>query len=142
MAVLFAWICIQRNYELWERKNSTSQDTTLRKDLCLEAMRLTYLLVSHPPTALPAVNALLSLMCFHASRIAIRADQQGEMILYPGRDKYLTSLTKILSLLAILTYILSVLSKCQYYKIKSYLSVRRIILTRVRLQICNDNCLS
>ncbi|WP_343691637.1 sigma-70 family RNA polymerase sigma factor [Chitinophaga sp.] len=65
---------------------STSQDTTLRKDLCLEAMRLTYLLVSHPPAALPAVNALLSLMCFHASRFEARADQQGGMILYDEQD--------------------------------------------------------
>jgi len=65
---------------------STSQDTTLRKDLCLEAMRLTYLLVSHPPTALPVVNALLSLMCFHASRFEARADQQGAMILYEDQD--------------------------------------------------------
>ncbi|WP_072363063.1 RNA polymerase sigma factor [Chitinophaga sancti] len=65
---------------------STSQDTTLRKDLCLEAMRLCYLLVSHPPTALPAVHALLSLMCFHASRFEARADQQGGMILYEDQD--------------------------------------------------------
>lgn len=65
---------------------STSQDTTLRKDLCLEAMRLTYLLVSHPPADLPAVNALLSLMCFHASRFEARADQQGGMVLYEDQD--------------------------------------------------------
>ncbi|MBP1650564.1 MAG: polymerase subunit sigma, partial [Bacteroidetes bacterium] len=65
---------------------STSQNTTLRKDLCLEAMRLTYLLASHAPTAVPAVYALLSLMCFHASRFEARADQQGEMILYEDQD--------------------------------------------------------
>lgn len=65
---------------------STSQDTILRKDLCLEAMRLTYLLASHAPTAVPPVHALLSLMCFHASRFEARADQQGEMILYEDQD--------------------------------------------------------
>lgn len=65
---------------------STSQDMTLRKDLCLEAMRLTYLLVSHPSAAVPAVNALLSLMCFHASRFEARANPQGEMILYADQD--------------------------------------------------------
>jgi RNA polymerase sigma factor (sigma-70 family) len=61
---------------------SLSQDTTLRKDLCLEAMRLCYMLVENKSTNIPAVNALLSLMCFHASRFDAREGKNGEIILY------------------------------------------------------------
>ncbi|MDB5124932.1 MAG: polymerase subunit sigma [Mucilaginibacter sp.] len=65
---------------------SSSQNTTLRKDLCLEAMRLNYLLVDDPHTNKPPVNALLSLMCFHASRFDARLNQNGEIILYDDQD--------------------------------------------------------
>lgn len=65
---------------------SASQDVTLRKDLCLEAMRLTYLLVENKSTDLPFVNALLSLMCFHSSRFEARIDNNGETILYHDQD--------------------------------------------------------
>src|SRR3984893_16906842 len=46
---------------------SESQDSVLREDLCLEAMRLAYLLIENKQTNLPAVNALFALMCFHSS---------------------------------------------------------------------------
>jgi RNA polymerase sigma-70 factor (ECF subfamily) len=65
---------------------SSSQNTTLRKDLCLEAMRLNSLLVDDPHTDKPPVNALLSLMCFHASRFDARLNQNGEIILYDDQD--------------------------------------------------------
>jgi RNA polymerase sigma factor (sigma-70 family) len=65
---------------------SLSQDTTLRKDLCLEAMRLCYMLVENKSTNKPAVNALLSLMCFHASRFDAREGKNGEIILYNEQD--------------------------------------------------------
>ncbi|AXY75342.1 RNA polymerase subunit sigma [Paraflavitalea soli] len=65
---------------------SSSQDITLREDICLEAMRLTYLLVENEQTNTPFVNALLSLMCFHASRFNARHNQQGEIILYQDQD--------------------------------------------------------
>jgi RNA polymerase sigma factor (sigma-70 family) len=68
---------------------SASQNTSLRKDLCLEAMRLTYLLVENKQTDLPAVNALLSLMCFHASRFEARINQSGEPVLYQQQDETL-----------------------------------------------------
>ena len=51
---------------------SLSQDTTLRKDLCLEAMRLCYMLVENKSTNKPEVNALSPSMCFHASRFEAR----------------------------------------------------------------------
>jgi len=68
---------------------STSQNTTLRKDLCAEAMRLSYLLVENPATNKPAVNALLALMCFHSSRFDARLNEKGEAILYEDQDETL-----------------------------------------------------
>ncbi|MFI5138126.1 MAG: RNA polymerase sigma factor [Sphingobacteriales bacterium] len=65
---------------------SLSQNTTLRKDLCLEAVRLNYLLVENKSTSKPAVNALLSLMCFHASRFEARQNAKGEIVLYEDQD--------------------------------------------------------
>ncbi|SKC78922.1 RNA polymerase sigma factor [Ohtaekwangia koreensis] len=68
---------------------SESQDSVLREDLCLEAMRLTYILLGNEQTNLPSVNALLALMCFHSSRFAARKNTQGEIILYQDQDESL-----------------------------------------------------
>lgn len=68
---------------------SAGEDVSLRKDLCLEAMRLTYLLKENKPTDKPEVNALLSLMCFHSSRFEARLGQHGESILYDEQDQEL-----------------------------------------------------
>lgn len=68
---------------------STSQNTTLRKDLCAEAMRLTYLLIQNKTTHLPATNALMALMCFHSSRFEARTTENGEIILYQDQDESL-----------------------------------------------------
>jgi RNA polymerase sigma factor (sigma-70 family) len=68
---------------------STSQNTTLRKDLCAEAMRLTYLLIQNETTNLPTVNALMALMCFHSSRFEARTTENGEIILYEDQDESL-----------------------------------------------------
>ena len=68
---------------------STSQNTILRKDLCAEAMRLTFLLIENDMTNKPAVNALLSLMCFHSSRFDARTSENGEAILYEDQDETL-----------------------------------------------------
>ncbi len=65
---------------------SVSQNKTLRKDLCLEAMRLCYMLIEKKYTNKPQVNALLSLMCFHASRFEARINKNGELILYEEQD--------------------------------------------------------
>lgn len=65
---------------------STAQDVVLRKDLCAEAMRLNYLLTDDKHTNRPVVNALLSLMCFHASRFDARTDEQGAPVLYEEQN--------------------------------------------------------
>lgn len=66
---------------------SLSQNIQLRKDLCLEAMRLTLLLLGNSLTNQPKVNALLALMCFHASRFESRTNIEGDMILYEEQDE-------------------------------------------------------
>ena len=68
---------------------SESSDVVLREDLCLEAMRLTYLLIENEATNLPAVNALMALMCFHASRFAARKNENGAIILYHHQEETL-----------------------------------------------------
>lgn len=65
---------------------SVSQNQVLRKDLCFEAMRLCHMLIENESTNKPPVNALLSLMYFHASRFEARTDQNGGLILYDDQD--------------------------------------------------------
>jgi len=65
---------------------SASQNKVLRKELCFEAMRLCYMLVENKETNKPQVNALLSLMCFQASRFEARHTESGEPILYADQD--------------------------------------------------------
>jgi RNA polymerase sigma factor (sigma-70 family) len=74
---------------------SESQDNILREDLCLEAMRLTYSLLENVQTNQPAVRALYSLMCFHASRFKARINEKNEMILYHEQDESLWDLDLI-----------------------------------------------
>jgi RNA polymerase sigma factor (sigma-70 family) len=77
-----------------EGYNSSHPDKLIRDDLCEEAMRLTYLLTAHRLTNLPKTNALLSLMCFQASRLDARLDDKGNIILlkYQDRSKWHKSL--------------------------------------------------
>ena len=68
---------------------SETQDIVLREDLCMEAMRLAYMLLNNEKTNTTPVNALLSLMCFHASRFPSRKSDNGEIILYQEQDEAL-----------------------------------------------------
>ncbi len=65
---------------------SSSQDSVLRKDFCLEAMRLTLLLIEDEKTNKPGAEALFALMCFHASRFEARIDENGEIIRYEEQN--------------------------------------------------------
>ena len=65
---------------------SSSQNSVLRKDFCLEAMRLTGLLVQNEQTDIPQVDALFALMCFHASRFDARTNENGEIIRYDDQN--------------------------------------------------------
>ena len=68
---------------------SESHDQVVRQNLCLEAMRLCYMLVENKETNKPEVNALLSLMCFHASRFGARVNKNGQHVLYDDQDSSL-----------------------------------------------------
>jgi RNA polymerase sigma factor (sigma-70 family) len=70
---------------------SESQNEIIRKELCFEAMRLCTMLVENKTTNKPEVNALLALMCFHASRFDARINEKGELILYDEQDTDLWS---------------------------------------------------
>jgi len=68
---------------------SKSANTALRKELCLEAMRLTLQLIESKRTNKPEARALLALMCFHASRFEARVGSDNAMILYYDQDRSL-----------------------------------------------------
>ena len=68
---------------------SESNEVVLREEFCLEAMRLTYLLIENTATNQPAVNALMALMCFQASRFAARKNATGQILLYDEQDESL-----------------------------------------------------
>ena len=70
-----------------EGYNSSHPDKLIREDLCEEAMRLCHLLAQHSLTAYPRVKALLSLMCFQASRLQTRLDDKGNIILLKYQDR-------------------------------------------------------
>lgn len=66
---------------------SSISEKHIRKDLCIEAMRLTYLLLNSATTNLPKVNALMALFCFHASRFEARTDENGGQIIYEEQNE-------------------------------------------------------
>jgi len=66
---------------------STPSDNSIDKDICLEAMRLTYLLIETPETNTSATNGLLSLMCFQASRFEARHTAEGRFIPFEEQDR-------------------------------------------------------
>lgn len=68
---------------------STTQNQILRRDLCLEALRLGVLLTGYEKTDLPKTNALLALMCFHASRFDARQSSNDLLVLYEDQNENL-----------------------------------------------------
>lgn len=70
-----------------EGYNSQKADELIREDICAEAMRLCLLLSDHPAGKQPATFALLSLMCFQASRFESRVDDNNAIILLENQDR-------------------------------------------------------
>lgn len=70
-----------------EGYHSSHQDVLIRQDLCEEAMRLAILLSENSRTNLPQTNALLALMCYHASRFNSRLDDKGMIVLLRDQDR-------------------------------------------------------
>ena len=65
---------------------SQTENTILRKDFCIEAMRLGIMLTEYERTNRPKTNALLALMCFHASRFNARVNHNDAQVLYEQQD--------------------------------------------------------
>ena len=65
---------------------SQTQNQILRKDLCVEALRLGLMLTTYEKTARPKTSALIALMCFHASRFDARQTEEESPILYEQQD--------------------------------------------------------
>ncbi|HEY0610560.1 MAG TPA: sigma-70 family RNA polymerase sigma factor [Chitinophaga sp.] len=70
-----------------EGYNSLKADELIREDLCMEAMRLCLLLTEHKVGKQPATFALLSLMCFQASRFDSRVDENNAIVLLQHQDR-------------------------------------------------------
>lgn len=68
---------------------SQTQNQILQQDLCLEALRLGLMLAAYDKTNLPKTNALIALMCFHASRFNARQAGEGEVVLYEAQNEAL-----------------------------------------------------
>jgi RNA polymerase sigma-70 factor (ECF subfamily) len=68
---------------------SATQNQLLRKDFCMEALRLGLMLTEYSKTSLPKTNALVALMSFHASRLDARQNDKIDFILYDEQDENL-----------------------------------------------------
>jgi RNA polymerase sigma-70 factor (ECF subfamily) len=72
-----------------EGYSSKTSNQLIRKDLCSEALRLTYILTEDLLTNTPQTNALLALLCYQSSRFEARTSEDGEIILFEDQDKSL-----------------------------------------------------
>src|SRR5690606_24671276 len=62
-----------------EGYHGASARAAVRAELCGEAIRLTMLLLEHPPAATPETHALGALLCLHAARLPARLDAAGDL---------------------------------------------------------------
>jgi RNA polymerase sigma factor (sigma-70 family) len=70
-----------------EGYHGASAESAVRVELCGEAIRLTLLLLEHPPAAAPETCALAALMCLHAARLPARLDSSGELSALLDQDR-------------------------------------------------------
>jgi len=70
-----------------EGYHSSQAATTVRDDLCYEALRLALMLTEHPQGARPKTFALVALFCFNAARLSGRIDANGFLVPLEGQDR-------------------------------------------------------
>src|SRR5215831_17067099 len=70
-----------------EGYKASSGDKLVRKELCLEAIRLAELLAQHRAGNQPQTHALLALMLLNAARISAREDDQGNLLRLEEQDR-------------------------------------------------------
>ncbi|MCM4150101.1 RNA polymerase subunit sigma-24 [Arenibacter sp. N53] len=66
---------------------SSTGSEIIKRDICLEAIRLALLLSENEYCNRPNVNALLALMCFHTSRFDARVNENGELVDLEHQDR-------------------------------------------------------
>jgi RNA polymerase sigma-70 factor (ECF subfamily) len=66
---------------------ATSGSQIIKRDICYEALRLALLLQENKYCKHPNLNALIALMCFHASRFDARLDEAGELVTLEQHDR-------------------------------------------------------
>lgn len=66
---------------------SSINEKNIRKEICWEAMHLCVILERNTKFSKSKVQALLALMCFHASRFAARSSDDNFIYLYNQQDK-------------------------------------------------------
>ena len=81
-------VCLALYLLFNEGYNSSHRPAVISKDLCLEAIRLTQLLVQYFQDQ-PKLSALLALMCLHAARFESRTDHDGAIIIFEDQDRSL-----------------------------------------------------
>ncbi len=70
-----------------EGYSSSFAEHPIRRDVCVEAMRLCKLLTEHPAGNHPDVSALMALMCLHAARFDARLDEGGNLLMLYAQDR-------------------------------------------------------
>ncbi|HEY4111622.1 RNA polymerase sigma factor [Puia sp.] len=71
-----------------EGYNSAGDNAAIRKDLCLEALRLAMLLTQRAPTnEYPPLYALIALLCFHSARLDARTDDNDGLVILEEQDR-------------------------------------------------------
>jgi RNA polymerase sigma factor (sigma-70 family) len=68
---------------------SSTENNVLRKDLCHEALHLGLVLAEFRKLEHAKTNALVALMCFHASRLNARMGRNNQPVLYENQDEEL-----------------------------------------------------
>ena len=76
---------------------ATSGSQIIKRDICYESLRLALLLQRNKYCKHPNLEALIALMCFHASRFDARLDENGELVTleFQDRSKYNKELISI-----------------------------------------------
>lgn len=70
-----------------EGYHSASEESAIRADLCMEAIRLTTIACEHPATGTPTTYALAALMHLHAARLPARIDAAGDLSALVDQDR-------------------------------------------------------
>src|SRR5262249_14558166 len=70
-----------------EGYHGASPEAPIRRELCVEAIRLVDLLLNNPLTAAPTTYALAALMNFLAARLSSRVDSEGRLLLLIDQDR-------------------------------------------------------